>query len=126
MSAKSGKWGSRKPRKKRGPMKDISRNLAVRMTDEQYELLKRYMELTSLPVTVYFHHLITAYQIKARSLDFARPIYYEDNKIYQNLMQLKRNPRVNQIGAAQLQMALFLWNKIGHETYLLTSMESEP
>ena len=126
MSTKSGKWGSRKPRKKRGPMKDISRNLAVRMTDEQYEMLKRYMDFTSLPVTVYFHHLITGYQIKARSLDFARPIYYEDNKIYQNLMQLQRNPRANQIGAEQLQMASFLWKKISHETYLLTSMESEP
>ena len=126
MSAKSGRWGFRKPRKKRGPMKDISRNLAVRMTDEQYELLKRYMDLTNLRITVYFHHLITGYQITARSLDLARPIYYEDNKIYQNLMQLSRNPRANQIGAEQLQIALLLWKKISHETYLLTSMESEP
>ena len=76
MSAKSGKWGSRKPRKKRGPMVDNSRNLAVRMTDEQYEMLKRYMDLTNLPVTVYFHHLITGFQITARSLDVARHIYY--------------------------------------------------
>ena len=126
MSATSGKWGSRKSRKKRGTMKDISRNLAVRMTDEQYELLQRYMALTNHKVTVYFHHLITGYQIKARSLDFARPIYYEDNKIYQNLMQLKRNPRANQIGSAQLQRALFLWKKIGQETYLLTRMEAGP
>ena len=126
MSTKSGKWGSRKPRKKRGPMVDNSRNLAVRMNDEQYELLKRYMELTNLRITVYFHHLITGYQITARSLDVARPIFYEDNKIYQNLMQLSRNPRANQIGASQLQVALFLWKKISHETYLLTSMESEP
>ena len=107
-------------------MVDNSRNLAVRMTDEQYELLKRYMDLTNLPVTVYFHHLITGFQITARSLDVARPIYYEDNKIYQNLMQLSRNPRANQIGSEQLQIASFLWKKIGHETYLLTSMQSEP
>lgn len=126
MSTKSGRWGSRRPRKKRGPMKDISRNLAVRMTDEQYELLKRHMALTNLPVTVYFHHLITGFQITARSLDVARPIYYEDNKIYQNLMQLQRNPRANQIGSEQLQTASFLWKKISHETYLLTSMQSEP
>ena len=126
MSTKSGKWGSRKPRKKRGPMVDNSRNLAVRMNDEQYELLKRYMELTNLRITVYFHHLITGYQITARSLDVARPIFYEDNKIHQNLMQLSRNPRANQIGSEQLQMALFLWKKISHETYLLTSMQSEP
>ena len=126
MSTKSGRWGSRRPRKKRGPMVANSRNLAVRMTDDQHELLRRYMDLTNLPVTVYFHHLITGYQITARSLDIARPIYYEDNKIYQNLMQLQRNPRANQIGAEQLQIALLLWKKISHETYLLTSMESEP
>ena len=126
MSTKSGKWGSRKPRKKRGPMKDTGRNIAVRMTDEQYELLLRYMDLTNLRITVYFHHLITGYQITARDIDFVRPIYYEDNKIYWNLNQLKRNPRANQIGRTQLQMASFLWEKIGHETYLLTTMNSEP
>lgn len=107
-------------------MKDTGRNIAVRMTDEQYELLLRYMDLTNLRITVYFHHLITGYQITARDIDFVRPIYYEDNKIYWNLNQLKRNPRANQIGRTQLQMASFLWEKIGHETYLLTTMNSEP
>lgn len=126
MSGKFGKWGFQKPRKKRGPMKDISRNLAVRMTNEQYELLQRYMALTNLRVTVYFHHLITGHQITARNIDFVRPIYYEDNKIYWNLMQLKRNSRANQIGQKQLQTALFLWEKISRETYLLTTMNSDP
>ena len=37
---------NRKTRKVRGPIRDNSRNLSVRMTEEQYRRLQRYMELT--------------------------------------------------------------------------------
>ena len=37
---------NRKTRKVRGPIRDNSRNLSVRMTEEQCRRLQRYMELT--------------------------------------------------------------------------------
>ena len=56
-------------------MKNDRQNLAVRMTAEQYDLLQRYMTLTNHRITIYFRHLITGYQLKARSLDIVRPYF---------------------------------------------------
>ena len=105
-------------------MRDNSRNLAVRMTDEQYEKLQRFMELTNLPITAYFRHLIDGYQIQCRSSKSVRRIFYENNMIYSNLMQINRNPRAKELGSEQLRTIMFLREKLGEEIYLLTSMES--
>ena len=37
----------RQPPAKRGPTRDNSRNIAVHMTEEQYQRLQKYMKLTS-------------------------------------------------------------------------------
>ena len=44
--------------KPRGAMRDNSKSIFVRMAEEQYQRLRRYMALTRLPVTTYFRKLI--------------------------------------------------------------------
>ena len=46
----------------RGKMRDNSKSISVRMTEEQFQRLTRYLELTRLPVTTYFHKLIAEKQ----------------------------------------------------------------
>ena len=51
----------RRKRKKplpRGKLRDNSKSISVRMTEEQFLRLERYRELTRLPVTTYFRKLI--------------------------------------------------------------------
>ena len=46
----------RRKRKKplpRGKLRDNSKSISVRMTEEQFQRLERYRELTRLPVTTY-------------------------------------------------------------------------
>ena len=45
---------NKKTRKVRGSTRDYSRNLSVRMTEEQYQRLQQYMKLTRLNSTAYF------------------------------------------------------------------------
>lgn len=42
----------------RGKMRDNSKSISVRMTEEQFQRLTRYLELTRLPVTTYFRKII--------------------------------------------------------------------
>mgnify|MGYP000820620327 FL=1 len=42
----------------RGKLRDNSKSISVRMTEEQFQRLERYRELTRLPVTTYFRKLI--------------------------------------------------------------------
>ena len=58
---------NRKTRKVRGSIRDNSRNLSVRMTEEQYRRLQRYMELARLKSTAYFCRLIQEDDFKGRS-----------------------------------------------------------
>ena len=52
--------------KPRPPMRDNSCALSVRMTEEQYQRLCRYLAITRLPVTTYFRKLIKGATIHAR------------------------------------------------------------
>ena len=52
--------------KPRPPMRDNSCSLSVRMTEEQYQRLCRYLAITRLPVTTYFRKLIKEATIHAR------------------------------------------------------------
>ena len=123
MPAKSGKRATSRPRKKRGPMRDNSRNLAVRMTEEQYQQLQRFMALTHLPVTTYFRHLITGFRITANSIPLERKLYAESNKIYSNVRQIARNPRARELGGEQVKQMLFLERKLSEQLYLILSKQ---
>ncbi len=126
MPGKSGKKATFRPRKKRGPMRDNSRNLAVRMTETQFQQLQRFMALTHLPVTTYFRHLITGYRITANSIPLERKLYAEINKIYSNIHQIARNPRARELGDEQVKQMLFLEKKLGEQLYLIMSKQSSP
>lgn len=123
MPMKSGKRAISRPRKKRGPMRDNSRNLAVRMTEEQWQQLHRYMSLTHLPITTYFRHLITGFRITANSIPLEWKLYAESNKIYSNIQQLARNPRARELGDEQVKQLLFLEKKFGEQLYLILSKQ---
>ena len=123
MPAKSGKRATFRPRKKCGPMRDNSCNLAVRMTEEQYQQLQRFMTLTHLPVTTYFRHLITGFRITANSIPLERKLCAESNMIYSNVRQIARNPRARELGGEQLKQMLFLERKLSEQLYLILSKQ---
>ncbi len=123
MPAKSGKKATFRPRKKRGPMRDNSRNLAVRMTEEQYQQLQRYMALTHLPITTYFRHLITGFRITANSIPLERKLYAESNKIYSNVRQIVRNPKARALGDTQVKQMLSLEEKLSEQLHLIMSKQ---
>lgn len=50
----------------RGKLRDNSKSISVRMTEEQFLRLERYRELTRLPVTTYFRKLIAESEIMER------------------------------------------------------------
>ena len=72
---------NRKTRKVRGPIQDNSRNLSVRMTEEQYQRLQRYMELTRLKSTAYFCRLIQEDDFKGRSPKLSHALHTSVNMI---------------------------------------------
>ena len=74
----------RKGRKVRQPMRDYSRNLSVRMTEEQYQRLQRYMGMTRLNSTAYFCRLIQGNEFKGRSSKLNHALHTSINMIYSN------------------------------------------
>ena len=125
MPVKSEKKATSRPRKKRGPMRDNSHNLAVRMTEEQYQQLQRFMALTHLLVTTYFRHLITGFRITANAIPLERKLYAESNMIYSNVRQIARNPRAKELGDTQVKQMLFMEKKLSEQLYLIMSKQSE-
>ena len=93
----------RRKRKKplpRGKLRDNSKSISVRMTEEQFQRLERYRELTRLPVTTYFRKLIAESEIVERPSRIRFRLHEEVNKIDSNISQILRNPRAKQLEAA--------------------------
>lgn len=92
-----GKWGIPMRYKikahKRGPVRDNSRNLAVRMGEADFQLLQRYEAASGLPPTTYFRKLITEEQICSRPDDSVRGLHNANNIIYSNVEQILRAAR---------------------------------
>ena len=90
----------RRKRKKtlpRGKLRDNSKSISVRMTEEQFLRLERYRELTRLPVTTYFRKLIAESEIMERPSRVRFRLYEEVNKIDSNIRQILRNPRAKEL-----------------------------
>lgn len=89
-----GKWGILMRYKikahKRGPVRDNSRNLAVRMGETDFQLLQRYEAATGLPSTTYFRKLIAGEQICVRPDENVRGLHKANNMIYSNVGQILR------------------------------------
>ena len=90
----------RRKRKKplpRGKLRDNSKSISVRMTEEQFLRLERYRQRTRLPVTTYFRELIAESEIMERPSRVRFRLYEEVNKIDSNIRQILRNPRAEEL-----------------------------
>ena len=67
------------------------------MTEEQFQRLERYRELTRLPVTTYFRKLIAESEIVERPSRIRFRLHEEVNKIDSNIRQILRNPRAKEL-----------------------------
>lgn len=76
---------NRKMRKVRVSTRDYSRNLSVRMKEEQYQRLQRYMGMTRLCSTAYFYRLIREDNFKGHSPKLNHALHASLNMIYSNV-----------------------------------------
>ena len=109
--------------KPRGPMCDNSRNISVRMTEEQYQRLQRYRSLIHIRSTIYFRHLIHGNRLKGRSNELHRAMHASLNKIYSNIQQMARHQRAAELDADAVAKMRFLMDKLCEEIYLLASQK---
>ena len=81
---------NQKNRKVRSSTRDYSRNLSVRMTEEQYQRLQQYMKLTRMNSTAYFCRLIQGDDFRGRSPKLNHALHASVNMIYSNVRQITR------------------------------------
>ena len=114
---------NQKTRKVRGPTRDYSRNLSVRMAEEQYQRLQRYMGMTRLGSTAYFCRLIRGDDFRGRSPKLNHALHASVNMIYSNANQISRHQRAKNMDAEAVGKLTFLMDKLCEEIYLLSSQE---
>ena len=109
--------------KPRPPMWDNSCSLSVRMTEEQYQRLCRYLAITRLPVTTYFRKLIKETTIHARMPRQKIDPHPAVNHIYSNIRQIARCPRARELAPEQIAQLEFLADKLCEECFLLSTQQ---
>lgn len=109
--------------KPRGPMRDNSKSISVRMTEEQFRRLTRYMALTHLPVTTYFRKLIASERIKENSPEVRRHLHAAVNMLYSNIRQITRCPRAEELDAGAVRKLDFLMDQICEQVYRISCQE---
>ena len=114
---------NRKTRKVRRPTRDNSKNLSVRMTEEQYQRLQQYMGLTRLTSTAYFCRLINKTKFIGFSRELNHAMHTGVNMIYSNVKQISRHQRARDMDADAVVKLLFLTDKLCEEIYLLSSQK---
>lgn len=114
---------NRKTRKARVSTRDYSRNLSVRMTEEQYQRLQRNMGMTRLHSTAYFCRLIQGKDFKGHSPKLNHALHASVNRIYSNVKQITHHQRARGMDAEAVSKLLFLTDKLCEEVYLLSSQK---
>ena len=109
--------------KPRGPMLDNSRNISIRMTEEQYQRLERYRKLARLTRTNYFRKLIGDGDFKGRIPELHHAMHTSVNMIYSNVRQITRHQRASKLDADAVAKIEFLMDKICEEVYLLANQK---
>lgn len=104
-------------------MRDYSRNLSVRMTEEQYQRLQRYIKMTKLNSTAYFCRLIQGNEFKGRSPKLNRAMHASVNMICSNVNQISRHQRARNMDAESVGKLTFLADKLCEEVYLLSNQK---
>lgn len=107
----------------RGPMRDNSRNISVRMTDEQYRQLQRYRKLTRLTSTTYFRRLIQDGAFKGFSPELNHALHASLNMIYSNVRQITRHKQAKDLDVDAVAKLTFLMDKLCEEIYLLANQK---
>lgn len=110
-------------RRPRPPMRDNSCSLSVRMTEEQYQRLCRYLAITRLPVTTYFRKLIKETTIHARMPRQKIDPHPAVNHIYSNIRQIARCPRARELAPEQIAQLEFLSDTLCEECFLLSTQQ---
>lgn len=113
----------RKSQKASSPKKDYSRNLSVRMTEEQYQCLRQYMKLTRLNSTAYFCRLIQGNEFKGRFPKLNHAMHASINMIYSNVRQISRHQRAKEMDSEFVGKLTFLMDKLCEEIYLLSNQK---
>ena len=114
---------NRKTRKVRVSTRDYSRNLSVRMTEEQYQRLQRYMGMTRLHSTAYFCRLIQGKDFKGHSPKLNHALHASVNMIYSNVRQITRHRYAKDLDAKTVAKLDFLMDKLCEEVYLLAAQK---
>ena len=104
-------------------MRDNSRSLSIRMTEEQHQRLRRYLALTGLPVTTYFRKLIRGEPIRVRLSRFGLNPHPSVNHICSNVRQIARCPRARELAPDAAEQLEFLAGLLCEEAYLLGRQE---
>ena len=114
---------NQKNRKVRSSTRDYSRNLSVRMTEEQYQCLQQYMKLTRMNSTAYFCRLIQGDDFRGRSPKLNHALHASVNMIYSNVRQITRYRYAKDMDAEAVAKLDFLIDKICEEIYLLATQK---
>lgn len=104
-------------------MRDYSRNLSARMTEEQYQRLQKYMKLTRLNSTAYFCRLIREDDFRGRSPKLNHALHASVNMIYSNVRQITRHRCAKDLDAEAVAKLDFLMDKLCEEVYLLAAQK---
>ena len=109
--------------KPRSPMRDNSKSISVRMTEEQYQRLLQYLPLTRLHSTTYFRKLIAEVRLVCRPPKGDINPRPASNKIYSNILQITRNPRARAMDEVCVEKLKYLEECCLEQMYLLTHMK---
>ena len=106
----------------RGKMRDNSKSISVRMTEEQFQRLTRYLELTRLPVTTYFRKLIAENSSREKPNPANRRLYAETSMICSNLQQILRNPDAVKLDRDAVRQIRFLQERMLNQIFCVQNL----
>ena len=106
-----------------GPFRDNSRNLAVRMKEDDFQRLQRYVEATALRPTTYFRKLIAGEQITVRPDENIRGLHAANGMIHSNVEQIIRAAKRAGMKSEVLDELGVLLKKLSEETSKLAFLE---
>ena len=106
----------------RGKMRDNSKSISVRMTEEQFQRLTRYLELTRLPVTTYFRKLIAENSSREKPNPANRRLYAETSMICSNLQQILRNPDAVKLDRDVVRQIRFLRERMLDQIFYVQNL----
>ena len=104
-------------------MRDNSKSLSIRMTEEQHQRLRRYLALTGLPVTTYLRKLIREEPIRVWLSRFGLNPHPGVNHIYSNVRQIACNSRARELDPEAVRQLEFLTDLLCEESDHLTQQE---